>query len=183
MPGAGDALVSRLIVAFGTQRDRYQSAYEMQCYSGIAPVMEASGNSQWVHFRFICPKFLRQTFHEFAGCSIQQSEWARAYYDHLRKDKKNRTMWRSAPWPSNGCASSIAAGRTANPMTRRSICSPCAGVARCLRESWNRPPASGGSRWPASKKYLKIMLDGLAQKTPLLQRSMQFARARSNHVW
>ena len=83
LPGAGDALVPRLIVAFGTQRDRYQSAYEMQCYSGIAPVTEASGNSQWVHFRFICPKFLRQTFHEFAGCSIQQSEWAHAYYDHM----------------------------------------------------------------------------------------------------
>ena len=48
-----------MMVAFGTQRDRYQSAYEMQCYSGIAPVTEASGNSQWVHFRFICPKFLR----------------------------------------------------------------------------------------------------------------------------
>ena len=59
----------------------------MQCYSGIAPVTEASGNSQWVHSRFICPKFLRQMFHEFAGCSIQQSEWARAYYDHLRNDK------------------------------------------------------------------------------------------------
>ena len=40
-----------------------------------------------MHLRFICPKFLRQTFHEFAGCSIQQSEWARAYYDHLRNDK------------------------------------------------------------------------------------------------
>jgi len=87
LPGAGDALVPRMIVAFGTQRDRYQSAYEMQCYSGIAPVTEASGNSQWVHFRFICPKFLRQTFHEFAGCSIQQSEWARAYYHYLRDDK------------------------------------------------------------------------------------------------
>ena len=87
LPGAGDVLVPRMIVAFGTQRDRYQSAYEMQCYSGIAPVTEASGNSQWVHFRFICPKFLRQTFHEFAGCSIQQSEWARAYYDHQRHDK------------------------------------------------------------------------------------------------
>ena len=87
LPGAGDVLTPRLMVAFGTQRDRYQSAYEMQCYSGIAPVTEASGNSQWVHFRFICPKFLRQTFHEFAGCSIQQSEWVRAYYDHLRHDK------------------------------------------------------------------------------------------------
>ena len=87
LPGAGDALVPRMIVAFGTQRDRYQSAYEMQCYSGIAPVKEASGKTEWVHFRFTCPKFLRQTFHEFAGHSIGQSEWARAYYDHLRNDK------------------------------------------------------------------------------------------------
>ena len=87
LPGAGDALVPRMIVAFGTQRDRYGSAYEMQCYSGIAPVTVASGNSEWVHIRFACPKFLRQTFHEFAGCSIQQSEWAHAYYDHLRNDK------------------------------------------------------------------------------------------------
>src|SRR5262249_39706512 len=74
LPGAGAALVPRMIVAFGTHRERYQSAYEMQCYSGIAPVTEASGNSQWVHVRFACPKFLRQTFHEFASSSIQQSE-------------------------------------------------------------------------------------------------------------
>ena len=53
LPGAGDVLAPRLIVAFGTQRDRYQSAYEMQCYSGIAPVTEASGNGQWVHFRAV----------------------------------------------------------------------------------------------------------------------------------
>jgi len=76
-----------MIVAFGTRRERYQSAYEMQCYSGIAPVTEASGNRQWVHVRFVCPKFLRQTFHEFAGSSIPQSEWARAYYEHQRKEK------------------------------------------------------------------------------------------------
>jgi transposase len=87
LPGAGAALVPRMIVAFGTQRERYQSAYEMQCYSGIAPVTEASGNSQWVHVRFACPKFLRQTFHEFASSSIQQSEWARAYYQHRRQEK------------------------------------------------------------------------------------------------
>jgi len=88
LPGAGAVLVPRLIVAFGTQRDRYQSAYEMQCYSGIAPVTEASGNSQWVHSRFVCPKFLRQTFHEFAAHSISRSEWAKAYYRHLRDDQK-----------------------------------------------------------------------------------------------
>jgi transposase len=88
LPGAGEVLVPRLIVAFGTQRDRYQSAYEMQCYSGIAPVTEASGKSQWVHCRIACPKFLRQTFHEFASHSIGRSQWAKAYYEHLRKDEK-----------------------------------------------------------------------------------------------
>jgi transposase len=74
LPGAGPVLVPRLIVAFGTRRDRYTDAYQMQCYSGIAPVTEASGKRQWVHFRFACPKFLRQTFHEFANCSIRYSE-------------------------------------------------------------------------------------------------------------
>src|SRR5580765_2054164 len=43
MPGAGKVLVPRLIAAFGTQRDRYQRAAEIQQYSGIAPVTEASG--------------------------------------------------------------------------------------------------------------------------------------------
>ncbi len=45
LPGAGEVLVPRIIAAFGTRRERYQSAYQMQC-SGIAPVTETSGNSQ-----------------------------------------------------------------------------------------------------------------------------------------
>jgi hypothetical protein len=36
LPGAGAVMAPRLIVAFGTRRDRYQDAYEVQCYSGIA---------------------------------------------------------------------------------------------------------------------------------------------------
>lgn len=82
LPGAGKALAPRLLVAFGTQRDRYESADDIQRYSGIAPVKEASGNSEWVHFRFACPKFVRQTFHEFAAHSIAQSKWAKAFYDY-----------------------------------------------------------------------------------------------------
>jgi transposase len=88
LPGAGPALVPRLIVAFGTRRDRYGSADEVQNYSGISPVMRASGKTGRVHFRFACPQFLRQTFHEFAGHSIGHSEWAKAYYEHLRNDEK-----------------------------------------------------------------------------------------------
>jgi len=81
LPGAGPVLRPRLIAAFGTQRDRYTTAYQLQSYSGIAPVTSQSGKSQWVHFRRACPKFLRQTFHEFAAHSIAKSVWARAYYE------------------------------------------------------------------------------------------------------
>jgi len=42
LPGTGSALTPRLMVAFGEQRERFQSAAEMQMYSGIAPVTEQS---------------------------------------------------------------------------------------------------------------------------------------------
>jgi transposase len=89
LPGAGPVLVPRLIVAFGTRRECYDSAYQLQCYSGIAPVTEKSGHREWVHFRWACPKFLRQTFHEFAAQSIRFSEWARAFYDSRIESKKS----------------------------------------------------------------------------------------------
>jgi len=80
LPGAGAALAPRLLAALGSQRDRYGTANEVQKYSGIAPVPERSGKRKWVHFRWACSKFLRQSFHEWAGHSIAQSVWARAYY-------------------------------------------------------------------------------------------------------
>jgi len=89
LPGAGRVLVPRLIVAFGTRRERYDNAFQMQCYSGIAPVKEASGKSEWIHFRWACPKFLRQTFHEYASHSLPKSEWARAYYRLQREHGKS----------------------------------------------------------------------------------------------
>ena len=88
LPGAGDVLVPRLIAAFGTQRDRYANAAEIQQYTGIAPVTEASGRQHWVHWRWSCPKFLRQTFHEWASHqSILYCDWAEAYYRAQRDDK------------------------------------------------------------------------------------------------
>ena len=90
LPGAGPALVPRLIAALGTQRDRYQSASELQSYSGIAPVLASSGKQHWVHWRWACPKFVRQTFHEWAAHSIGSSTWARAYYEQQRANGKPR---------------------------------------------------------------------------------------------
>ena len=80
-PGWPPAKVSRLIAAMGSQRERYQSATEIQQYSGIAPVLASSGKLHWVHWRWACPKFLRQTFHEWALHSIAYSDWARQYYE------------------------------------------------------------------------------------------------------
>jgi hypothetical protein len=38
-------------------------------------------------FSHACPKFPRQTFHEFAEISTRYSIWAKAYYDHMKKDQ------------------------------------------------------------------------------------------------
>lgn len=84
LPGAGAALAPRLLAAFGADRDRYLSAAEIQQLSGIAPVTEKSGKQHWVHWRRACPKFIRQTFHEFANHSRRWCDWAKAYYQLQR---------------------------------------------------------------------------------------------------
>lgn len=83
-PGAGAVMMPRLIAAFGADRTRWGSASDVQRCSGIAPVIERSGNRTWTHARMRCPKFLRQTFHEFAQASMPHSAWARAFYLHQR---------------------------------------------------------------------------------------------------
>ena len=85
-PGAGPALAPRLLAAFGAQRDRYQTAADLQTFSGIAPVTQRSGKSEWVHVRWACPRFIRQTFHEWAAHSIGFCDWAAAFY-RLQRDR------------------------------------------------------------------------------------------------
>jgi hypothetical protein len=89
-PGAGPALTPRLIAALGSQRGWYQTAHEIQCYSWIAPVVASSGKQRWVHWRWSCPKFVRQTLHEWALHSVAYSEWARRYYHEQRAKGKRR---------------------------------------------------------------------------------------------
>lgn len=84
LPGAGPHLTPRLLAAFGEQRERFKNAAELQQYAGIAPVTERSGKKHWVHWRWQCPTFLRQTFVEWAAQTIKYSTWARAYYDQQR---------------------------------------------------------------------------------------------------
>lgn len=80
LPGAGRVYASRLLTAMGSNRERWVSADELLRFSGIAPVVERSGKSSWTRWRYFCPKFLRQSFVEFAGESVKHSEWAKAFY-------------------------------------------------------------------------------------------------------
>jgi transposase len=92
LPGAGVQFAPRLLTAFGEDRQRFPKADALAQYAGIAPVTERSGNKHWVHWRYSCPKFLRQSFVEWARESTRHSFWARAFYQHQRELGKTHQM-------------------------------------------------------------------------------------------
>lgn len=85
LPGAGPVLGPRLLTSLGSQRERFESAADLQEYTGIAPVTKKSGGSCYIHRRYCCPKFHRQSFHEYAKESVLWSRWAAAYYLQQRQ--------------------------------------------------------------------------------------------------
>jgi transposase len=97
LPGAGPCLAPRLLVAFGTHRDRFHSATEVAQFYGIAPVVRQSGTMRTVHVRHRCPKFGRQSFHENAGCALRQEAWAGCFHSQYKQkhDKRHHQANRS----------------------------------------------------------------------------------------
>lgn len=96
LPGAGKALQPRLLVAFGEDRSLYPEPGSLQKYGGLAPVVERSGRQAWVHWRWHAPRFLRQTFIEWAGQTVVYSAWAKEYYQHMKaKGKSHHVILRA----------------------------------------------------------------------------------------
>jgi transposase len=96
LPGAGRALQPRLLVAFGEDRSLYPDPASLQKYGGLAPVIEKSGRQAWVHWRWHAPRFLRQTFVEWAGQTVVYSTWAGDYYRHMKaKGKSHHVILRA----------------------------------------------------------------------------------------
>jgi len=89
LPGAGEQLAPRLFAVFGSNRSRWADATDIQKYSGIAPVVERSGKSLWVHRRLARPMFVCQTFHEFAQQSTHRCSWADQFYRRQRQRGKS----------------------------------------------------------------------------------------------
>jgi transposase len=92
----GATTKARIIAALGDDRTRYGSAEELAAATGIAPLTTQSGRHRHVSSRWACSKFLRQTFHEFAGLSITKSGWAKAYNQQQQDRGKSPQMARRA---------------------------------------------------------------------------------------
>jgi hypothetical protein len=80
---------SRLISALGPDRSRYEHVEDWLTFTGMAPIMERSGNTTVTHVRWCCPTCLRQSCHECAGQSLQHSPWAKALYRQQRTRGKD----------------------------------------------------------------------------------------------
>lgn len=84
LPNASHKTQARMIAALGDDRSRFPKAASLQTASGIAPLTTQSGKHKFVSSRWACSKFMKQTFHEYAGLSITGSKWAAAYYQQQR---------------------------------------------------------------------------------------------------
>ncbi|MEZ6086792.1 MAG: transposase [Pirellulaceae bacterium] len=92
LPGSAELSHARLIAALGDDRTQYENATSLQNASGISPITTQSGTTRIVSSRWACSKFMKQTFHEYAGLSIEKSKWAKAYYDAQRAKGKSAQM-------------------------------------------------------------------------------------------
>ncbi len=96
LPGAGAQMGPRLCAAFGTDRAAYPDPASLQKYAGLAPVREKSSGQLWTHWRWNAPRFLRQSFVEWAGQTVRYCEWARVYYERMsKKGKKHAVILRA----------------------------------------------------------------------------------------
>jgi transposase len=84
-PGLGDRLAARVAGEIGDHPEQFGSPNALQCYAGKAPVTRRSGKSELVvACRLACNRHLAAAVQQWAFCSLQESGWARAFYDAQR---------------------------------------------------------------------------------------------------
>lgn len=84
LPGSGEKIAPRMLSEFGDNRERFSDKKEIQCFAGTAPVTRRSGKTITVHLRFSCRKQFRNVIYQFAFLSINQSVWAKKFYEFQR---------------------------------------------------------------------------------------------------
>ncbi len=82
MPGLGDRLAARVAGEIGEHVEQFTTPNALQCYAGQAPVTRRSGRSEYVVARRLAyNRYLGNAVQQWAFCSLQQSAWAREFYD------------------------------------------------------------------------------------------------------
>jgi len=120
LPGAGAVLAPRLLVAFGSQRERYANAADVQGYSAIAPVTEQSGRKNWVHFRWPVHSLCSRPSTNGRDIPLPTRHGREATINNSGSEARGTTQRREG-WPSNGFASFSDAGKIGWRMTRADI--------------------------------------------------------------
>ena len=84
-PGLGDRLAARVAGEIGDHPNQFGSPNALACYAGKAPVTRRSGKSELVvACRLACNRYLAGAVQQWAFCSLQESVWAREFYDAQR---------------------------------------------------------------------------------------------------
>ncbi len=85
-------LAAKLLVAIGTDIERFSSANELQSFFGTAPYTKSSGQYRSVHFRFACHKRMRAALGQMALASLRgdiatmpRQQLAKGYFRNLAK--------------------------------------------------------------------------------------------------
>jgi hypothetical protein len=84
LPVGGEILISQLMVNFGDNRELFPSYKSIQRQSGTAPITKQSGTYRVVRFRRACSHPFRNALHNFTFATINNSLWAKRYYNEKR---------------------------------------------------------------------------------------------------
>ena len=106
LPGTGDLLQPKLLVMFGEDRARFPSPQDLRALAGTCPVTKQSGKRRGIQFRRACNHSFRETAQQLAVASVQQVDWAAAYFTAalargLRKNHAYRCLanrWLGIIW-------------------------------------------------------------------------------------
>ena len=87
--GMGKRLGPRFVAELGTDRSAFPEANAMQCYGGIVPRQQQSGNTSVARIRKSANHTLQHNLYLWAKVTVVWSPWSRAFYNHY----KERGMW------------------------------------------------------------------------------------------
>lgn len=85
---AGKRLAPRLLAEWGDNRERFNSAKEVQALAGTSPTPYQSGKLSYPHFRWSCVKDFRYVMQHYAWQSTLVEPWALDYYQQKRSAGK-----------------------------------------------------------------------------------------------